>query len=69
MILKRKFPNLKKDLESTWNETNTPVAERIDVLFSLLDEAEVTPELMSRYQDTMSKLNARLSISQVSVMY
>jgi len=60
----RKAQSMRVDLEAAWTELNTPAQERIDTLVALLDEAEVTPELVTKYNDYTEKLTARLPIMQ-----
>jgi hypothetical protein len=59
----RRASSIRVELENMWGEHTTP-QERIDTLAALLDEAEVTPELMTKYHEISSKLSSRLPIIQ-----
>jgi hypothetical protein len=61
----RKTSQMRGELESTWNDLNTAPHDRLDMLVALLDEAEVTPELMNKFNEIMAKLSARVPIVQV----
>ncbi len=57
---------LRAELESSWAELNTSPSERLDTLATLIDDAEVTPEMAAKYEAIVSKLAARLPITQVN---
>lgn len=59
-----KASTLISDLESSWTELNTPFSDRIEMLTSILDDAEVNPEMSAKYEQIMKKLSARLPIAQ-----
>ena len=61
----RKTSHIRGELESTWNDLNTAPQDRVDMLVALLDEAEVTPELINKFNEIMVKLSARVPIVQV----
>lgn len=63
----RKTSHIRSELESTWTDLNTPPQDRIDMLASLLDDAEVTPELLAKFNDIMAKLSTRVPIVKVCV--
>ena len=48
-----------------WQGLGTPTEEKVQVLLSLLDSADYTPELARRYETIQKRLSARLPIVQM----
>ena len=58
--------SIREDLAQRWNELKTPLADRVECLAALLDAAQATPEVVSRYEGVVEKLSARQPIAQVN---
>lgn len=56
---------LREELTKKWTEQGTPIEERLEVLMNMLDAATVTPQMVDRYEAVVSKLSARLPITQM----
>jgi hypothetical protein len=57
---------MREDLTLRWNELKTPAADRVDGLSLLLDAAQASPEMLSRYESIAEKLAARQPITQLA---
>jgi hypothetical protein len=60
------LPQIRNELTMKFDELKTSSAERIDILTSMLDSAQTTPELLALYESISTKLSSRVPIVQVS---
>eukprot|EP00599_Poterioochromonas_sp_BG-1_P014104 CAMPEP_0173162616 /NCGR_PEP_ID=MMETSP1105-20130129/19414_1 /TAXON_ID=2985 /ORGANISM="Ochromonas sp., Strain BG-1" /LENGTH=211 /DNA_ID=CAMNT_0014082481 /DNA_START=214 /DNA_END=849 /DNA_ORIENTATION=+ len=59
------LPQLRHELSQKFDELKTSSVERIDILTTLLDTAQTTPELLALYESVSTKLAARVPIVQL----